>query len=258
MLGSGLRSPIRGVSSSGTLEAVQESPEASTSATEETKELGHSQSAVRPSATVEKVKEDTATISGILSESGSESGGNKKTGMNPPRRNSVKTTGPPLAGKLPSVQPRRSYTQLNSARIKPVGEVATRNITMETEIVSSIPQVAASGIGERVTNRAEGATLRLKPSSETMKPRKEKKKAVRKAPSITSGTGGSSNHSFCRYHHTFCQTCLMKVTLLPLLLYPYHLTGPNLGDYLLTRLADVEILIMSLVLLNQKDIQKLY
>lgn len=73
-------------------------------------------------------------------------------------------------------------------------------MTVETETVSSIPQVAVGGgAGERgLSGRTEnGSSLRLKPSAETIRPKKEKKKGVRKTPSFISGTCGlSSTHSY--------------------------------------------------------------
>ena len=66
-------------------------------------------------------------------------------------------------------------------------------MTVETETVSSIPQVAVGGgAGERgLSGRIEnGSSLRLKPSAETIRPKKDKKKGVRKTPSFMSGTCG--------------------------------------------------------------------
>jgi len=73
----------------------------------------------------------------------------------------------------------------STGRGKPSGEGPTRNMmTVETETVSSIPQIAVGGsLGGPING-----SLRAKPSSETIRPKKEKKKA-RKAPSVTSGTG---------------------------------------------------------------------
>lgn len=71
---------------------------------------------------------------------------------------------------------------------------------VETETVSSVPQVAVGGgAGERgLSGRIEdGSSLRLKPSTETIRPKKEKKKGVRKTPSFMSGTRGLlSTHSY--------------------------------------------------------------
>ena len=75
------------------------------------------------------------------------------------------------------------------------GQENAGNMTVETETVSSVPQATLSGGSERSGNsRGEGGpgSLRLKPSTETIRPRKDRKKTSRKQTSIQSGTGGSS------------------------------------------------------------------
>ncbi|GAM35611.1 hypothetical protein TCE0_017f04073 [Talaromyces pinophilus] len=68
-------------------------------------------------------------------ESGSESGGNKSSGSKEKRRSSI-TTRPTGA-----ILPQRSFTSLNSGRGKP-SEGSVRNMIVETETVTSIPQVS--------------------------------------------------------------------------------------------------------------------
>ncbi|THX56228.1 hypothetical protein D6D06_04415 [Aureobasidium pullulans] len=66
----------------------------------------------------------------------------------------------------------------------------TRNMTVETETVSSIPQSQIATIDRSTLGRPDlGGSLRMKPSTETIRPRKERKRATRKAPSINNGTG---------------------------------------------------------------------
>ena len=63
-------------------------------------------------------------------------------------------------------------------------------MTVETETVSSIPQAASSNAGDRAgALREGGGTLRSKASSETIRPKKEKKRVVKKPPSLVSGAG---------------------------------------------------------------------
>ena len=72
-------------------------------------------------------------------------------------------------------------------------------MTVETETVSSVPQATLSGGSERSGNsRGEGGpgSLRLRPSTETIRPKKDRKKTSRKQHSIQSGTGGSHYHWF--------------------------------------------------------------
>ena len=71
-------------------------------------------------------------------------------------------------------------------------------MTVETE---TIPSVAQSTIGNQdrsASGRGDGS-LRLKPSNETIRPKKERKPAKRKAPSINAGTGRSPHIS---YHYS--------------------------------------------------------
>ena len=110
-----------------------------------------------------------------MNESGSESGSIKAS-----RRTAGSSTAPPLT------------TRQSSTSVKPAvgkgkaGETSLQSMTVETEIVTSIPQVAvAPGGGVQGSN----GSLRTKPSNETIRPKKEKKKGTRKQPSVTTGTG---------------------------------------------------------------------
>ncbi|KAJ5888740.1 hypothetical protein N7495_008781 [Penicillium taxi] len=107
-------------------------------------------------------------------ESGSDSGGNRSSEMREESRSRATSS----STRPPGIMPQRSSTSLSAgARGKPA-DVSVRNMTVETETVSSIPQVSLGvGAGERgTTGRAEPGTLRMKRSTETIRPRKEKKK----------------------------------------------------------------------------------
>ena len=65
-------------------------------------------------------------------------------------------------------------------------------MTVETETVTSIPNVA---LGPSAAQSVNGS-LRTKPSSETIRPKKEKKKTTRKQASVTPGTGRFFFHQF--------------------------------------------------------------
>jgi hypothetical protein len=117
---------------------------------------------------------------GRAAESGSESGGNKSSGSKEGNR---KTSVTRPAG---DILPKKSFTSLNSARSKP-GDGSVRNMIVETETVSSIPQVSLGvGTGERgnSTRNDQGGTIRMKPSTETIRPKKDKKKTTRKPPNV--------------------------------------------------------------------------
>ncbi|KAI1973854.1 Vacuolar inheritance and morphology protein [Ophidiomyces ophidiicola] len=105
-------------------------------------------------------------------DSGSDSG-NKSAGSKADVRKTI-----PSKPKPDEAVAKRSFTSLSSARGK-TGETSMTNMTVETETVSSIPQVSLGvGAGERAgLGRKEGGPMiRLRPSDETIRPKKEKKK----------------------------------------------------------------------------------
>ncbi|KAM5435686.1 Vacuolar inheritance and morphology protein [Microsporum canis] len=118
-------------------------------------------------------------------ESGSDSSGKKRMARRPsdPYRRNASATTRPTAG---DVLPKRSFTSLSSTRGKP-GEISMTNMTVETETVSSVPQVP---LGGGATERGGTGTLRERRSDETIRPKKEKKKPPRKT---TVPPGGMSS-----------------------------------------------------------------
>ncbi|KAL8726895.1 MAG: hypothetical protein Q9181_005893 [Wetmoreana brouardii] len=202
-----MRFPLRGISGSQpALETVQESSIPDTpSLSNETAQQGTAKAVAdrRPERIEENPSEDDMGKDlNSTPGSGNESGGSKhppkEDGKDAKHQDSAKTT----AVKPQVVHPRKSYTQLHPAKGKSGAEGTVKSMTVETETVSSIPQVAlGGGAGERgLPGRTDtGGSLRLKPSTETIRPKKEKKRVVRKAPSINAGTGGLQ--SFRRFHH---------------------------------------------------------
>jgi hypothetical protein len=71
-------------------------------------------------------------------------------------------------------------------------------MTVETETVPSVAQSTIGNQDRSASGRVDGS-LRLKPSNETIRPKKERKPAKRKAPSINAGTGRSPHIS---YHYS--------------------------------------------------------
>ncbi|KAH0555855.1 hypothetical protein GP486_006200 [Trichoglossum hirsutum] len=197
---SGIRTPARGVSGSGsTLETVQESSLPATPAIGPAviDKMGILSDDERPEKITENPPEEITSKAAKhhVPESGSESGGNKSDGKGAraPGLNAVGigTT------RSTTVAPTKPYSTLHP-RGKPAGEGSTKNMTVETETVSSIPQVAVGGgAGERggPTRSETSGSVRQKPSTETIRPKKEKKKA-RKAPSVTAGTASSKADIF--------------------------------------------------------------
>ena len=203
-----MRTPGRGVSGTGsTLETVQESSLPATPAIGTIHESSRSRSQDNdvPERIAENPMEEAFSKSTrAVPESGSESGGNRSGNArnnDEARRKSLIASN---SARPKTVLPRKSFTHLNSPRAKVGSEGSVRNMTVETETVSSIPQVAVGGgAGERgLPGRTEnGGSIRLKPSAETIRPKKEKKKVVRKTPSINSGTGGCLSKRFPQSHH---------------------------------------------------------
>jgi hypothetical protein len=80
----------------------------------------------------------------------------------------------------------RQSSGLSTKQLKTKQDGAAQNVTVETETVSSIPQVA---LASNTKPEGSNGTLRAKPSTETIKPKKDKKKSVRKQAAISSGNG---------------------------------------------------------------------
>ncbi|KAL8935320.1 MAG: hypothetical protein Q9216_005487 [Gyalolechia sp. 2 TL-2023] len=205
-----MKIPQRGSSGTqSTLETVQESsvpptPALGTAGPNATQHgMTKAASDRRPERIDEDPQEDVGE-KGLPSrpESGNESSGSKNAakeeGQDAKKQDALKTS----ATRPQVVHPKKSLTQLHPAKGKTAAEGSVKSMTVETETVSSIPQVAlGGGTGERgLPGRTDtGGNLRLKPSTETIRPKKEKKRVVRKAPSLNAGTGGLP--SFRRFHH---------------------------------------------------------
>lgn len=91
--------------------------------------------------------------------------------------------------KSSSNMAKRSLTNLAPTKGK-TAEPLTRSMTVETETVSSIPQAPLNVAGDRgASGKLDvNGSVHLKPSNETMKPKKEKKKNPRRPTSINTGT----------------------------------------------------------------------
>jgi hypothetical protein len=192
----GMRTPARGASGgTSTLETVQEISQPNTpgnSLDGALERAANGTSTLTEENPMEHAGMSLKSKPSLLAnESGSESGGKGEIKMR-----STSVAPPPVV--RPSGPTSKSFS-VGAGRGKPSGEGSTRNMTVETETVSSIPQVAVGGPAG-----GPNGSIRTKPSSETIRPKKEKKKTARKAPSVTSGTGelpNSSKHRNRRYHH---------------------------------------------------------
>lgn len=175
----GMRTPVRGA-----LETVQEVS------------LPNSPNRTHDTALLEKVKEklsssenhsdsgysDVRTLRArpglaVAHESGSDSSN--------PRLDQRRTTSvpPPLIS--------RQSSNMSTKQLRSKQDGSTQSMTVETETVPSVPQVALA-TGQKVE---VNGTLKTKPSTETIKPRKEKRKS-RKQPTVNSGTASSKADVF--------------------------------------------------------------
>lgn len=172
-----VKGPSRGPSGKSNLETVQEN------SADDVKEP--SPAAVKAAADLKPltkvVNEDGKPTSGegetqsIHAESGSESAG-------------AKTDKKKESGSI--AQRPKNYNSLAPSKSRqPEGK---QNMTVETETVQSIPQSAINTDRSGSTRNENSGSVRLKPSNETIRPKKERKKPTQKARSINQGTGAYS------------------------------------------------------------------
>ena len=206
----GMRTPVRGIIGNGpALETVQESSLPATPVIgTRIAQAFKGGSSEHPERIEENPMEDSfAREANSRSESGNDSAGSKHAGVKASEgsKEARKSATAASSSKPPVVQSKRSFTQLPFIKSKGnPSDGSVKNMTVETETVSSIPQLAlGGGAGERhpLGRTDTGGSLRLKPSNETIRPRKEKKRVARKAPSIHSGIGGSKPKPFHGHYH---------------------------------------------------------
>ncbi|KAK6218229.1 hypothetical protein LQW54_002755 [Pestalotiopsis sp. IQ-011] len=170
---SGMRTPVRGPSGGASqLETVQEVSQPGTPGPDlnaALERLSQGQPSRSESAA------DRVAKSGSNSGSGSDSGSVRRG-----------TKGPSAAGPPPTLSTRQSSSALRFGAGKGPLLDPSKHITVEEEEVSSGPRLA---LGLTTTSQiGMNSSLKTKPSSETIRPRKEKKKPTRKAASVASGT----------------------------------------------------------------------
>ncbi|KAF7550973.1 hypothetical protein G7046_g7845 [Stylonectria norvegica] len=195
-LQSGVRTPARGA-----LETVQEVS------------LPNSPNPTNDTLLLEKVKEKLSSLDNHSDsslgdvrtlrarpnlpshESGSDSGNGRD-------QRSTTSVPPPLIT--------RQSSALSTKQMKSKQEPSMQSMTVETETVPSIPQVALATGPKAEAN----GTLKTKPSSETIRPKKEKKKTTRKQPAVNAGTGEALHPFFGQAqpklrHHQSMNTILV-------------------------------------------------
>ncbi|KAJ2902075.1 hypothetical protein MKZ38_001048 [Zalerion maritima] len=204
-LHSGMRTPARGgAPSASMLETVQEvslpnSPRHGAAALEQVTESLLSEAAARgdPVELSANKGKNRPSLAATPNESGSENGGTSS-------RRSMSVAPPPLLSRQSS----SNTVKLNGGKGKS-SEGSIQQMTVETETVTSVPQVSlAPG------NSVQGSqtSLRTKPSSETIRPKKEKKekKKTRKQTTVPQGAGEHDPE----FHNVNVQHCASGSTLL--------------------------------------------
>lgn len=187
----GMRTPVRGVSgASSTLETVQELSQPNTPVSSLERDLEKKEISTATSGMDQESLDDFGSpktikqISISANESGNESAGkgDSKLGTVPSNLyNVIRSSGTPS----------KSFKSIGICKGKPSSEGSSQNMTVETETVSSVSQISVGPAGLGIIG-----SLRVKPSNETIRPRKEKKKVVRKPPSLTSGAASSKADIF--------------------------------------------------------------
>ncbi|OAA42242.1 hypothetical protein NOR_05091 [Metarhizium rileyi] len=178
---SGVRTPVRGL-----LETVQE--------------VSHNNSPARPSdsAMLDQVKEKLGVPDNHSEHALSDGGRTLKPKMSavseqygadsiirPDLRRPSSVPPPPMIS--------RQSSAMSAKQNKSKPETGfTQSMTVETETVSSIPQVALT----TATKEGGNGTLKAKPSTETIKPKKDKKRTARKQPAVGAGTASSKADNF--------------------------------------------------------------
>ena len=95
-----------------------------------------------------------------------------------------------------TISTKSSFTNLKP---KSGAEPATKNMTVETETVNSVAQATLNAPDRTTSGRTEGGgTLKAKASNDTIRPKKERKKQSRKAPSINAASGWWISTTSCK------------------------------------------------------------
>ena len=183
---SGLRTPGRGVSAqSRNLETVAESSvPTSPSIGPVRSPVSESKVDITSADTAETASQHSVAKEGIGSGDGEKKPNSDKT-------ESVKKSSGSSTPRPVDSLAKRSLTSLTTSKPKPPDP--PRTMTVETEPVSSMPQL----LGDRgISGRDGSGSVRTKLSSETIRPKKDKKKSNRKVPSLHSGTATSKADLF--------------------------------------------------------------
>ncbi|KAG7004434.1 vacuolar segregation subunit 7 [Physcia stellaris] len=168
VISSGMRTPARGISGTGpALETVQENSLPSTPAAG-LGPVGELTGQNEPPGALEETSNEDLSSKNKV-ESGSESGGRKDSKAKVENKTTAKPASAMNSSKPQIMHTKKSFTQLLPTKAK-VQEGSAKNMIVETETVSTIPQVAlGGGAGERnITGRTETGVAYV--SSPAMRP----------------------------------------------------------------------------------------
>ncbi|CAI6335129.1 unnamed protein product [Periconia digitata] len=183
---SSMKAGTRGASGNAPkLETVQESSVPTTPGLDETEAESLSSTPTAPKfndeprndVTSSKITEDLSASLSKPAESTTDAGSKSAKGKMQEAR-SASTQRAPLSNKP-------SLSSLSAIRSRT--EPPLRNMTVETETVPSVAQSTIGNQDRSASGRVDGS-LRLKPSNETIRPKKERKQPKRKAPSINASS----------------------------------------------------------------------
>ncbi|EME42407.1 hypothetical protein DOTSEDRAFT_134310 [Dothistroma septosporum NZE10] len=199
------KASARGPSGKSTLETVQEnsadSQEPSPAAVQSTVDL---KPLAKMTGNDDRSPKRESSVKGDeqkLTESGSESTGNKSdTNIRGRDRQQSATHNATNQSQSRSKNAPSKNNYAGTTTKSRQGEGKIGGMTVETETVQSIPQSGLAPAGE-AANRLRsdnGGSIRLKPSTETIRPRKERRKDTRTKRSVNQGTATSKADLFER------------------------------------------------------------
>ncbi|KAL5120761.1 Vacuolar inheritance and morphology protein [Pleosporales sp. CAS-2024a] len=142
-----------------------------------------------------KVSEDVSSKNNNSSSSTRHNGSGSDSGSKTTKREKMQERRSPSTQRPNHVTAKPSLSSLST---RSATQPPLRNMTVETETVPSVAQSTIGNQDRSASGRVDGS-LRLKPSNETIRPKKERKPAKRKAPSINAGTGRSPHISYHYY-----------------------------------------------------------
>ena len=140
-------------------------------------------------------KSETTSQSSMAKDADGSGDGESKSATTKAEKTESAKKAPSSSGVRPAAGAtlaKRSLTSLTTSKPKPPDP--PRTMTVETEPVTSMPQLLGSDRG--ISGRDGNGTVRTKPSSETIRPKKDKKKSTRKIPSLHAGTATSKADLF--------------------------------------------------------------